>query len=168
MTPMMMNPPDHWVDLDQPTSIRRPLLLEMMSAYDAALEAPEGSERRAAWTGVGLGYAIAFGFCTREALDRARRTPYALTVHPDEYKPRTFTDEDTAWASGVLWGYRQGTSEGFDVTDCTHCGQRLVHDLDWMSRCEHGDFCEDHITDWHAGTTPVGLACTYEDERGAA
>lgn len=164
MTHLMKNPPDHWVDLDQPT-VRRPLLLEMMSAYDAALEAPEGSQRRAAWTGVGLGYAVAFGFCTREALDRARRTPGALTVHPDDYKPSAFHDEDTAWSCGVLYGYWQGTAERDDITACLHCGQRLIVDVDWITDCHHGDFCEDCASEWHRNTSPAGPAdvCVYED-----
>jgi hypothetical protein len=167
MTALVQDPTDHWLDL-RVAQPRKPLLDEMMSAYNCALLAPtDPGHRRAAWIGVGTGYAVAFGFVTREALERARRVPGALTVHPREFHPSPFNDVETAWASGVLYGYYLGTSEGMDVTTCTHCGQRLAHNLDYIVTCHHGDFCDDCVTDWHRDSTPAhpGDVCTFEADR---
>ena len=165
MTPLTPAPIDHWVALDV-TSPRKPLRDEMFAAFEVAANRDDPYVR-AAWLGAGTGYAVAFGWFTREVLDRARNTPNVLICHPREFTPSPFSDEATAWACGVLYGYYQGTSEGFDATTCAHCGQRLVHDLDYMERCHHGDFCEDHISTWHADSTPAhpGDVCAYEEAR---
>lgn len=159
----MPDPIDHWLDLDIATP-REPLRQEMYAAVEQAANSPAG-ERRALWTGVATGYAIAFGLFTRDALDKARLVPGALTVHPDDYSPGRYGDEETAWACGVLHGYYMGTSEGLDVTTCAQCGQRRVHDVDEVAACEHGDFCPDCVSDWHRGLYPnhTGGLCSYWD-----
>lgn len=148
------------------TITRVPLRHEMFSAFNEALDAADQPLRRAAWTGVGTGYAVAFGLVTREMLDRARLVPGALTLHPEELPIKPSTDEEECWASGVLYGYYQGTSEQRDVTSCTHCGRRLDHDLDDIEGCHHGDFCgpEGCARDWHSGGGFTRADyCTYLD-----
>lgn len=163
MSTLMTDPVDHWLDLPV-ESPRKPLMWEMFSAGEQALLAPaDPPYRRAAWTGVFTGYAVAFGLVTREALDRARRTPHATATHPDELRIGPFTDEDDCWASGVLYGYSQGISEHPDVQRCPTCGLNLLPDLDWTADCHHGVFCEDHIADFHAGGGFGADVCTYLD-----
>ena len=159
---LMHDPVDHWLDLPV-TTPRKPLRAEMYAAFDEALDCPtDPPYRRAAWTGVGTGYAVAFGLVTREALDRARRTPGALALHPDDLRVGPFSDEDEFWASGVLYGYKQGTSELPDANECGHCGQRLIERIDFPAYCQHGTFCEEHISEWHEPLPPVEN-CTLDE-----
>lgn len=131
---------------------RNPLLAEMMTAYETALTLPQGSRERRFYEGLGLGYAVAFGFVTREALDAARRQPGASNVHIDFRQPRFDDDEETLWACGVRHGYALGTSEQVDADECVACGERLTDDDD-PDVCDDGYFCPPHINDcravWH-------------------
>lgn len=159
----MPDPIDHWLDLDTRTP-RKPLREEMYSAFDAAMDAPTDPPlRRAIWTGVGTGYAVAFGLVTREALDRARRTPSAICLHPDDWNPRATADEEEAWACGVLWGYYQGTSEHPDADMCVTCGQRIVTSVDDSESCPDGLFCPfDCRAIFHANGPSI---CAMEGEQ---
>lgn len=157
MTSLMAEPVDHWLDLDVQTP-RKPLREEMFSAFDVAVEAPAG-HRRAYWTGVGTGYAVAFGLVTREALEKARRIPGALPLTADDcWKPQD--DEETAWACGVLYGYQQGTSELPDADECVTCGQRILTTVDDYEGCADGVFCPfDCKSTFHANGPSV---CSIE------
>lgn len=150
MTALVPDPIDHWLDLDL-TTPRKPLRAEMFTAFDEALDCPlDPPHRRAYWTGVGTGYAVAFGLVTREALDRARRVPGAVTLSDiNTWTPGAFADEETAWACGVLFGYWQGTSEHPDADECVTCGQRILRTLDDFQECPDGMFCPDHLDDCH-------------------
>lgn len=140
--------------------IRRPLRDEMHQAFDTAMDETEPT-RSAFYSGLGIGYAVAFGLVTRESLDRARLDPYARNVHIDFWRPTFGADEDSHWATGVLHGYYLGTSERSDVSECDLCGQRITPEDD-TDNCEHGTFCAGGcIRDWHVGG---GLdQCTFSD-----
>jgi hypothetical protein len=169
MTQLMSDPVDRWVDLTVQKP-RQPLLDEMHQAYQEALDTEEPF-RRAYYIGVGTGYAVGFGFITREVLDRARRVPAAVTLAEfNLWKPNHYADEETAWACGVLYGYWMGTSELPDARQCEHCGTRLLDGLDDIQECEHGEFCFDCQPDWHTNLRfapgPRDI-CVYESERAA-
>lgn len=141
MTVLMTDPIDHWLDLPL-ADVRRPLRAEMFSAFNAALDTPEtATHRRAYWTGLGTGYAIAFGLVTREALSKAQRTPGAAVLSDLEVWKPSRTDEETSWACGVLYGYWMGTSEHPNADECATCGQRILKDLDDFEACDDGIFC---------------------------
>jgi hypothetical protein len=77
---------------------REPIRQEMHQAFDQAMCETDEFRRRY-FAGLGLGYAVAFGLVTREALDKARRTPFSVNLHVDFWRPSFFADEDSAWAS---------------------------------------------------------------------
>jgi hypothetical protein len=148
---------DHWTRI-QPEQARDPLLTEMATASVAAVRETDPM-RQAFHTGLFTGYAVGFGLVTREALDRARRTPWSSNVHVDFWRPSTFADTDTAWACGVRHGYYLATSERPDADDCLMCGERLIEALDDITYCDDGAFCgiDDCRRLWHAnGPTTCG------------
>lgn len=122
---------------------RRPLREEMFEALNSALDATD-EFRRAYWKGCATGYAIAFGIETPDLLTDARLQNGARGLHISElhaHLPWHSKDEPQSWwACGVLWGYKQGTSERDDAHDCETCGDRLTDDDDY-DRCEVGRFC---------------------------
>lgn len=136
---------------------RNPLVDEMHEAFVQAL-AETDPQRNRFYAGLGIGYAVAFGLVTREALTRARLNRHAVNMHIDFRRPRFDDDEDTLWACGVRHGYALGTSERSDADECAMCGERLTDDDD-TQRCADGQFCDNGecFTDWHAnGPTTCG------------
>lgn len=136
---------------------RQPLRAEMFTAFDDALN-EQDPQRQRFLIGLGLGYAVAFGLVTREALDRARLHPGASNIHIDFRRPRFDDDEDTLWACGVRHGYALATSERSDADECAMCGERLTEDDDFTV-CLDGRFCDNGECehDWHAnGPTTCG------------
>lgn len=132
---------------------RPPLVREMHDALDAALNTPEAdSQRRRFYTGLALGYGVAFGLIDRQVLDRARNQPFSANVHFDFRRPTGYDTDETLWACGVRHGYSLGTSERDDAEDCVACGERLTEDDD-PDVCDDGHFCPAWINDcrvvWH-------------------
>lgn len=151
---------DHWTDLHLEEQVRQPLIEEMHEASRQALVETDPL-RRAFFTGLFTGYAVAFGLVTREALERARRTPFSTNLHVDFWRPSSFADDDTYWATGVRHGYYLGTSERPDADECVLDGERICRDLDDHDSCMDGVFCamERCSADWHANG---GSICKME------
>jgi hypothetical protein len=152
---------DHWTDL-HPAAARDPLLAEMHDAGRQALLEPD-PQRKVYFTGLFTGYAVGFGLITREALDRARRTPFSTNLPLDFWRPHPFADADSYWATGVRRGYLLSTSEHPHADECVLCGERLIEDLDPTDWCVDGLFCEldNHRAEWHRQGPS---SCQMEDE----
>lgn len=126
------------------TQPRLPLIMEMTDAAAHTLNKGLPDVLRQWWHGVFVGYTVAFGL-TKDAHDVTFASAFYM-ASPD-YTPDTLLAKlartpdsldrnDIAHASGVLYGYKQGSAERHDAVECIVCSRRICLDFDDHVKCE--------------------------------
>lgn len=125
------------------TTPRMPMVMEMVDAAMHTLDRNLPTEVRLWWAGVHAGYQVGFGLTN--SASEVRWASCFRSVDPDAATPTLLlskltrydhTDRcDISYASGVLYGYKQSTSERQDAVECGDCGQRICLDLDESVTC---------------------------------
>ena len=102
------------------------------------------------WRGVVDGMNAAMFGQARDVRVEAAQTPYAtcgslsLVKATLTWLPIPAAEvEQAAWASGVLWGFRQATDDQDDAEVCSACDQRVLTQRDELA-CS----CDDHGWFW--------------------
>ena len=132
---------------------RAPQITEMGQAALNAAKA-DSREVREWWRGVMVGYAVAFGLSPEDPLTDAHNTPLASAAPLEDLQRKAAyyaaaglrgSSVEVWHRSGVLWGWKQATSERTDAQECAWCERRILTDTDTEAfECRnHGWLCDD-------------------------